>query len=1308
MMKSSSLTHQCGYILLPVVLLISLVAVSAYMLNNESVLETRVTHASVDVVNAEYVASAGLQHTRWQLRQAGCGPFTDINSQTFGNNNYSSQITTNNVGGNVSSITVPVIADTFIQKDNSTANYGNNDELLSGGSYLGSGYERAMYRFDIENSGIASGATIVSAVARFYVISFNHSSSVTLHQVTADWDEATVNWDNIANDINITPSGSISSGTPSGQYVEVNITSLVQSWINGAVENYGLTIAPSLFNGSATSRYTSKEYGNSSQRPELIIKVSDGSISNRAAITATGSLTDGFTHTITQTNIPLYQPSSSTTLQPDATLGEDAEIWQQSPNSNYGNAKETWVSSASNDTTRTLLRFNVSTIPAGAKILNATLSLYRQSGSGADQLISAHRIMNSWKEDSVTWNERESGISWDTPGVDYDATVEATTAVGPSNQRYEWDLTTLAQGWVDGRFQNQGVVLVAAVSGLSGEQFRTSDDNNSADWPSLTIHYACECGVVCLSPQGNGNILLVVGDDINLNAADVKKQTLFEDWGYTVNLIDDDQTQSNFDSEVSLNDVVYVSESTDSTVLGTKLSNTTKGVVTEESGLLDELGLSSDGSRIVDSGLEIIDNSHYITALFPSGVLPIYQGFMEGIQLTGSYASGLQNLGNQTGSSSLALLETGATQIDGGAVPGRRVTVPVGRTHHFNWDYLNNNGRLIIQRAIQWGTGNAGGSCVAGNVRDEFNNVAFNNSDGSLNWASDWIDTDIVLGPVFGKAQIMSGEIRMQGDLVSANPSMTRAVDLSEHLSATLSFDFQTDSGVEAGVDSLVVEVSGDGGANWTVLEDFINVGPNANSSRSYDISSYMAYNTRIRFRINSDYAGLNDYFFIDNVDIAAACTAPSLSTPIAHWKLDDANGATAVDSEGGHDGALTGGPVWVVGQDGGALDFDGINDHVIVTHNDALSLSDTMSFSAWINPDAIGVNYKTVLTKDGGGSGSNYYFGLWQDELVFGFFSGGAFREVFTNGLGIQAGSWQQIAASFDNASKEVMLYLDGTLVHKGIINFSPTAVTADLTIGISPDGEYWRGLLDDVRIYNSVLSASVVSDLYASTGGGGGGSKPVDPPTGGVNFEAYADVKRTSNGKSFDIPKPANTAERDLLIATVVTDDKQAKSISPPAGWNLINFGISSDEVSMGVWWKLAGASEPAQYRFNWDEDQEAYGYIMRFTGHDPDNPINVFTSTGGKSSSPTNPAVVTTVDNAMILRIGGFDDDDISVGDPGLSGHTVITMDKSSSGSGTTSGGAGYLIQASAGNSGTSNFSLTKSEQYRAVTIGIAPAP
>ena len=190
--------------------------------------------------------------------------------------------------------------------------------------------------------------------------------------------------------------------------------------------------------------------------------------------------------------------------------------------------------------------------------------------------------------------------------------------------------------------------------------------------------------------------------------------------------------------------------------------------------------------------------------------------------------------------------------------------------------------------------------------------------------------------------------------------------------------------------------------------------------------------------------------------------------------------------------------------------------------------------------------------------------------------------------------------------------------------------------------------------------------------------------------------------------IGRPAATAEGDLLIAMLVTDGSTSGSMNPPPGWNLVDLDETSSNVTFGVWWKQATASESASYTFSWSGSEEVYGMVMRFSGHDPANPIHAFAADGGSSNTPPSPAVTTTVANAMILRLGGFDDDDIILGDPGLAGHTAITMDESGSGNGTSSAGAGYLIQMAGGSSSAASFSLTGSEEFRTVTIAIAPAP
>ena len=256
------------------------------------------------------------------------------------------------------------------------------------------------------------------------------------------------------------------------------------------------------------------------------------------------------------------------------------------------------------------------------------------------------------------------------------------------------------------------------------------------------------------------------------------------------------------------------------------------------------------------------------------------------------------------------------------------------------------------------------------------------------------------------------------------------------------------------------------------------------------------------------------------------------------------------------------------------------------------------------------------------------------------------------------------------------------------------------------------WTGAAGDPLIYeynnSSVELATGVQNFSLSyltrmvTGENVSGTVPV----AGVVFEEFTSKKDGTGNPSTTIDTPPGASAGDLLVAVVVVDGSDL--IAPPAGWNEVSLGVSTNQVAVGVWWKLAGSTEPLSHTFTWTNFEQSYGWMMRFTGHDAANPINVSAAANGTSSTPVSPAVTTSVDNATILRLGGFDDDDITIGSTGLTGQQTILMEENKNGNGTVSGGAGYASQATAGDSGALNFSLTNTEEWWTVTLGIAPAP
>ncbi|MCL5023989.1 MAG: C25 family cysteine peptidase [Nitrospirae bacterium] len=155
-----------------------------------------------------------------------------------------------------------------------------------------------------------------------------------------------------------------------------------------------------------------------------------------------------------------------------------------------------------------------------------------------------------------------------------------------------------------------------------------------------------------------------------------------------------------------------------------------------------------------------------------------------------------------------------------------------------------------------------------GNDSDQFDTVAYDNSDGTVSWsANPWVETDNQGGGAGGgEIRITGGELRINNDTSGSQNSIQRPLSIPPGATmATLSFDWRT-TGVETG-DAIVVEVSLDG-STYTTLETFTNIAGVGGGHRSFDISSYLGAGAAIRFRVTAGYTASNDLFFVDNVNV--------------------------------------------------------------------------------------------------------------------------------------------------------------------------------------------------------------------------------------------------------------------------------------------------------------------------------------------------------------------------------------------------------------------------------------------------------
>ena len=154
-------------------------------------------------------------------------------------------------------------------------------------------------------------------------------------------------------------------------------------------------------------------------------------------------------------------------------------------------------------------------------------------------------------------------------------------------------------------------------------------------------------------------------------------------------------------------------------------------------------------------------------------------------------------------------------------------------------------------------------------VRDDFSVSSFGNNDGTANWSGDWIEDDVQgTGAGAGNVRVAGNRLRLDDrPNTGTDPSVAREVNLSGVIGATFNFDWQTTNNVDNS-DSVVVEVSSDGGINWNQLENFTNINGSSSGSRSFNILSYASVSTQIRFRVNSGYGGGGESFRIDFVEI--------------------------------------------------------------------------------------------------------------------------------------------------------------------------------------------------------------------------------------------------------------------------------------------------------------------------------------------------------------------------------------------------------------------------------------------------------
>ncbi len=214
----------------------------------------------------------------------------------------------------------------------------------------------------------------------------------------------------------------------------------------------------------------------------------------------------------------------------------------------------------------------------------------------------------------------------------------------------------------------------------------------------------------------------------------------------------------------------------------------------------------------------------------------------------------------------------------------------------------------------------------------------------------------------------------------------------------------------------------------------------------------------------------------------------------VNHWQIEEGAGATTADAVGGKTGTLTNGPTWVASglapiSTTAALSFDGADDHVVATGYKGVTGTTPRTAAFWMKAGSTQLANSTMFSWGNNAANGNR-FDIRLDNGRLRVEVQGGFEIADTINL-TTTDEWHHVAVTWASGGvHNVNIYLDGTL--QGVFSQSAsnqtinTASGDDLRFGASihPDGSRWfNGLLDDVRLYDHVLSGAEIQTLATAT---------------------------------------------------------------------------------------------------------------------------------------------------------------------------------------------------------------------------------
>ncbi|MFN8413115.1 MAG: LamG-like jellyroll fold domain-containing protein, partial [Anaerolineales bacterium] len=374
---------------------------------------------------------------------------------------------------------------------------------------------------------------------------------------------------------------------------------------------------------------------------------------------------------------------------------------------------------------------------------------------------------------------------------------------------------------------------------------------------------------------------------------------------------------------------------------------------------------------------------------------------------------------------------------------------------------------------------------------------------------------------------------------------------------------------------------------------------------------------------------------------------------PAGYWRLGEAAGKTAIDNQSQNHGTYqntpTQGATSLITSDiqNTSVSFDGINDYVSLGNSSLFNPQTTITLEAWIVPTVIPTsgNFASVLTRSG-----SYTIQFNGPKLEFAVIQNNVKQRLQAPAGFIVAGSKYHIVTTYDGTYLKMYVNgnLIGTLQYIGIMSPSSNNINIGTWDGT---GEYFKGTIDEVAIYNSVLSLQRIQAHYAAGEG-------IVAPNAQIDTKPASITNSTTANFTFSNTGPTSTYECSF-------DNAAFSACTSPIQYTSLADGQHTFQVR----------AKDSNLPWNIDQTPASFSWVV-------DTVAPSVSSITRVSISPTASANV----KFTILfpeAVTGLSASDLSLTTSGLTGAKITNV----SGSGTT-----YTVTANVGSgSGTIRLNL-----------------